>query len=986
MKLTPTQIQAIKNIDGNMILNAGAGTGKTEVLTRRFMELIRRGVKLEEIVCITFTKKAANEMKERIQRILIEEGQHHLLSAFSKTNISTIHGFCSKILKEYADVIGIDPHFKIMDDQEMMDQFLFCVEMELFDRNLEDFYSTLQIYDYDVLKSEIYHFLIKNKDHKKLKKMEENLMKTLTELPNLDYGSLIFEELKSIGNQYKIDGRTKLGKIFKREDFLKGHRMLSEELIEEFYEAFVTSRSNIIETIQGETGIMNLFKNWFINKDRENIPLYEKTFKIFENILYRFDEYKASRSFIDYDDMELLCYDLLQIDSVKKELQSKYRYLMVDEYQDSSEIQKNIFYALCSKRKPLDRKNLFVVGDPKQSIYAFRGASVNIFYETMEDIQKSDGHVLLLETNFRATKNLMDPINTLFSEIMGDRYDGLKAVTKDEHQGMYITNDGKDIDEEEEARFFSEFISWKTHQGKEFKDFSYLVRASNSFKIHGEYLKQKGIPFYILGSKEFLYQEPIREILAFLSYLLYRDDESLFGIAGGLFYGYSPSDFYRYSQEKDLGIKDIDIITKRYVEILDDSLFRGIYQILVDFKYFEYYHYLKEDIQNQGNLYQLLQLALYGDEMSWSLYDFYHYVRALGKDYPQLQVEDENSNIVRLMTIHKSKGLSIDSVLIPRLGKTNRFRSSRFVHHKNYGFSMKTMAHHPLYEEIIQCQKEEENLQNDNLYYVAMTRAKTNCALGIGGQKSGFLKNSYKKIMELYDEGEITRPQVDDYTIDIPRRSVHDIEKFVITNKKKETKIMDRLNASMLMDYLEEPDALDWIKKQRSREEIQKKDIKSMDGTIVHGFAEIYDGDYGKTIDKLKEKFQLSSRDISPLEMYFKNYIFCNPNPEIGEKEVDFHLHYCGEYLNGIIDRLIIDGQKIKIIDFKLSSIGEEIKKIYAPQLNFYGFAMDQIYPGRKIELEIQNLRNRRVYSLDYDREWIEGEIGDFIAFVRGLE
>src|SRR5690606_24366216 len=121
-------------------------------------------------------------------------------------------------------------------------------------------------------------------------------------------------------------------------------------------------------------------------KEKENLWAYQGIFKLLLEIDSRYREEKDKLGSLDYDDLQLLALQLLEDEGIREKYQKKFRYFMIDEFQDTNELQKKIFYKLCSKKNTLDRNNLFIVGDPKQSIYGFRGADLEVFYDVMEDI------------------------------------------------------------------------------------------------------------------------------------------------------------------------------------------------------------------------------------------------------------------------------------------------------------------------------------------------------------------------------------------------------------------------------------------------------------------------------------------------------------------------------------------------------------------------------------------------------------------------
>ena len=217
---------------------------------------------------------------------------------------------------------------------------------------------------------------------------------------------------------------------------------------------------------------------------------------------------------------------LLDNNSIRRKYQDRFKYIMVDEFQDTNELQRSIIYKLSSVDSKLDRENLFIVGDPKQSIYGFRGADVDVFYDVMEDIEEvSNIKPIKLEENYRTVHTVLDFVNILFEKIMGSKYVALKPVKKslNDLDVEILGNENLEVPEGEssgdynkyyESRLIAKRIKALVDEGRyEYKDFALLFRSSTEDYIYEEAFKEYGIPYYNLGGKGFYKQEEIVDLM-----------------------------------------------------------------------------------------------------------------------------------------------------------------------------------------------------------------------------------------------------------------------------------------------------------------------------------------------------------------------------------------------------------------------------------------------------------------------------------------
>lgn len=393
--LNDKQKEAVTHIDGACLVVAGAGSGKTKVLTTRIAYLIDKGVKDYNILAITFTNKAAKEMKSRVEDLMPNN------SSF----ISTFHSFGMRVIRENASLLGFNSNVTILDS----DDTLSIIKRILKDKNIDP------------------------------KMMAPN---------------------------------------------------------------YVRNRISFIKNENLSISAVNSFFNTPIEK--KIISIYEE----YEEIIHR-------NNSLDFDDLLYLPVKLFkEHKEVLEHYQEKYKYILIDEYQDTNEIQFELTKLLGAKYQ-----NVFVVGDTDQSIYAFRNAN----YENVLKFEKYFDNVktILLEENYRSTKTILNAANSV-----------IKNNKKRKEKNLWTTNnDGVKIkyfrsyDERHEVTLVLEEINNLKLQGLTNKDIAILYRTNAQGRVIEEQFLAKNVPYKIVGSYYFYNRKEIKDLISYLKLILNPMDE-----------------------------------------------------------------------------------------------------------------------------------------------------------------------------------------------------------------------------------------------------------------------------------------------------------------------------------------------------------------------------------------------------------------------------------------------------------------------------
>ena len=399
-ELNPKQLDAVMTTTGKTLVIAGAGSGKTKTLTYRTSYLLENNISAEKILILTFTKKAANEIKKRVNQLL--EGEY----AKSITS-GTFHSFCNMLLTKYSKMLNINPKFTILDQEDSRDLI-------------------------DLLK--------------------------------------------------------KAHKFQKKEDVPFPKKVVIQNIIS-------SSRNKLIP-----------IKEIILN----NYPNFECYIDDVLKLAQLYKEYKKENNLYDYDDLiDEIIKHLKENKRFKESLQKYYKYIMVDEYQDTNIPQKELIDLLAEK----EDCSLMVVGDDNQSIYAFRGAN----YENILLFGKSypNAKLIKLEQNYRSTPSILNFINSTSNKISLGYKKNLFSEDKTKGNLPVFV---RTSNEEQEAKYIADKII-KSKDRIEFDDIAILCRTSfHSNFIQAEFLKRQ-IPFVVVGGLKFIEKRHIKDILAYMKIL-----------------------------------------------------------------------------------------------------------------------------------------------------------------------------------------------------------------------------------------------------------------------------------------------------------------------------------------------------------------------------------------------------------------------------------------------------------------------------------
>jgi DNA helicase II / ATP-dependent DNA helicase PcrA len=636
LKLNKEQQDAIKFGDGPLLIIAGAGTGKTTVITERIKYLIfGKRAKPSEILALTFTEKAAREMEERVD-IAMPYG-------YTQMWIMTFHAFCDKILRREALHIGLDPKYKLMTEAE-----------------------SVQLLRKNIFKLDLNYF-------------------------------------RPLGNPNK---------------FLSG-------MLQHF------------SRLQDEDISPNDYLKW-LKKGNPDFEKWQELAKAYK----AYDEIKVKESVLDFGDVIVKTLQLFrERPNILSEYQKQFKYILIDEFQDTNYAQNELAIMLSGKQK-----NINVVGDDDQSVYRFRGAAVSNIIQFRKNFPKTK--VIVLTKNYRSTQEILDRSYDLIQHNNPDRLEVVEKI--DKKLRSQVSKDGGEIEfihsdrvENESDQIAKKILELQKEEKYSYRDFAILVRANNHSEPIMRALGRNGIPFQFLGPGRLFKQSEIIDLISYLKVLYdFTDSVSfyrLLSIDQFKITGRELIELGNYARKNNVSlfeaaekigsekVKDLlEIINKQLDLVKKDSAGQllyffleetGLLQKLLSPESAE----AEKRAKNISKLFDKLKSyeADHDDASVTAVVDYLDLSMELGESPLAANEDWTEINAVNILTVHSAKGLEFPVVFLANLV------GQRFP-------SMERREQIPIPEELIKevlpvgdFHLEEER----RLFYVGMTRAKEKLVL-----------------------------------------------------------------------------------------------------------------------------------------------------------------------------------------------------------------------------------------------------------------
>lgn len=1086
---TPEQALAINTIKSNVSLLAGAGSGKTYVLMKRFVQILRADLSVNptNIVAITFTRKAADEIKGRVRQAVsecVEQAQTDLerlrwqehLQKVESAPISTIHSLCSRILRDNPVETQLDPEFTILEDFEAQDFFKETLQQYL-RKNIKEnaaLRRLVQTYGVNSFVNQVTALGDKLSELVREDNLAEPYLKAKEELPALQ--QKLFAAVREV-----IEAREALGAKTKgRQTLTEAAGLLDKmqkQLLAPEPDCSLLDASGVVK-VSGKALAAELTNLKNLRQELNNVLLNAKGCDLVQDWLAVLQEFyaclsarKQENNILFNDDLDLLAIEHLQKnEALRQKYQERYKYIMVDEFQDTNERQRQLIYLLCGNK--LDNtNNLFIVGDVKQSIYRFRHADVSVFNKVKEDIAQNAGQNLGMKTNFRSTQSIVESCNTAFCQLMDlpkeeiclEHHEGvntggakvclLQVPYKSKDDELGAKEDKWQKEAEAIAAYLQQELPKVEPQLKPGASKAILLRAMTHCEILRQTLQGYGINCVVVKGKGFYEQQEVLDILNLLAALHNR--YASLELAGALRSNYFGLDdatltqlFWQTENDKPLwdvlqavGSGELQLNLQPEQQALAmhaAERLRSLRQAAALMALPELFAQLWDELKPEfvlsqqengpsklANVKKLRRLAQqYCQTKQASLAEWLQNVkdlRASSSKEPAATVQSDDA--LQIMTIHNSKGLEFDLVILPQLDKSVKgdTASIKYLPGKEgeqglLGIKVPDkemqLQNSGVYEQAKARDSELEEEESRRLLYVAMTRAQKQLLM-VGTVAEEKLpeaviglpaaKGWWQQLQAVYevdwDKQESSCPWV-------RLLCAADLSPAVVQQGEQQKLALEPLalaplpayatcgrtcfTASALQTYLhcqrqyyyQQVLAVPELEQTVAGEQAHELPA-SVTGSIVHKALELYNGYNAEAVFAIALDEFAPGAEAAQARSMFNAYISSDlykALPKKQKRELEFVQPLQQELAaEGVIDLLAFDeDDKMIIVDYKTGTPPEpdEVKLGYAYQLALYKDAAEKLYPGKRVvRAELHFLQNMSVWQLPFDKSYLQEAI-----------
>lgn len=962
----------------NEIYKAGAGAGKTTKLTAQVIDVAeafyQKNQRHPHIVVTTFTRKATQELKERLVLKACEDNKLNLLEYFSsqqKIHISTIHGVLSLFLRRYGHLFELDNNFELIDkvaansifkdklrtylkeEPELLEFFSFSEILN----NTIDFYP-LYFENID-LKPPTVEFL-KDCLKKRWSDFKTQILKSISAIESqsdnqkwLDYVDQI---KKSLG--LNIDQVNEALSNLPRAPIERKNKTVDEE-----------TKKQLAESI---SSVKKMFKSKSYNPEYwpALVQIYSEFYKLGKSVSKAVMQEKIQTSNLEMQDLELLTLKIIREEpEIAQEFSKEWDYWLVDEYQDTSPIQVEILKQLISDRPH------FTVGDPQQSIYLFRGADVSVFENKQDQVLRSGGDLQELMKNYRSDPELLEFFNDTFTKL-SPQFMRMEPKNLEFNNEKIVADIFNLQDREQELEALGSQVIKHINSGASYEDICILARKNDDLIQIASHLESIKIPFHLHQSSGFNTQREIIDLCSVLKFFVNPyDNHNLLCVLRSPWFRVKDDELIKITQsckkQKSYWskIKELEFDNKNTNEVINrlktyilNLSKRGfvltledIVQSMLDWSFYQDSSGLKE-----ANIFKFIyQLKMAERQPNFNIIEF------LTSFSTKQNVEEASSNSnatssieplrVQLMTVHASKGLQFKYVLLPFLGvKPKSPSKSGVLFDKSSGvfsFAVNGVAElerfgSPVEDIIVSEQKIKESQEFLRVFYVALTRAKEHVYLSW----SVIENNSWaEKLQHIFTATKSLSKYSYAFSDELPDRAT--LKEVLLSSINKPNLLQDNKSKQALSQRFSVSDIL--ALESNSQSPINyKSDWKTklnpvLFGIEFHAWLESYKYNPEQTLEKLS----LNNIKIYEALMYLKQ-LDQMPFDEIcknGNVEWGFQMKIGTHVVEGQVDLWGSVNDQLWVVDYKTGSSKSYKKSL--KQLHLYALAIHKLSDNAKINL-----------------------------------
>ena len=984
MNFTTDQKLAVDTEGENIIVSAGAGSGKTAVLTARVIRKLNAGIDINRLLVLTFTTEASREMKNRIRSSIIKNNLHKQLSLLSSSMITTFDSFALGVVKKYHYLLNINKDIKII-DKDIMTIYKYKILDEIFENkygepafdNLIDAYC---LKDDKLIKTFVVELseklsLLPDKEaflshyHEKYYSLEflQSLTKNYLDIVKTKITDLndIYTSLSSYLDDNAIDkvnswlkplfeGHTYADYLsFKSIPTVRFSKLPEEGVIlKEELKAKITEIKDLLR-FTSENEIIDK-----INESKEHVTVLINLVKELDEAVLK---YKDEHGAYEFNDISHMAIDIVKNNlEIRYELRDYYNEIMIDEYQDTSNLQETFINYIANN-------NVYMVGDIKQSIYRFRNANPYIFQEKYNKYAKNDGGIKIdLLKNFRSRKETLNNINEIFNLVMDDAIGNANYQLDHNMQYGNTAYEDRDNNENNNYEIYNYYLD-KSKYEKDYEKELFIISKDIKEKIARKYQifdkdtgllrdltyadiciitdRNKYLPTYkkileyneipsVIYMDETLNNDDVILVLKNLIHMIYLVNKNTYNetfkylytsVSRSFLFGYTDDEIYQSIMNHTHYQSEIVNICKQIA--IDEPLPCIINNILNTFHVYEKLTTITDIEKNIVLISNLIDIASNLSSLGYTILEFIDYLNeTITMDMPiKYSLNTVNQNAVKIMNIHKSKGLEFS--ICYYTGLNNKFAikeiKSKFLMNEKYGLILPYIEEDTEKDTILKDlyvsdYYNEEISEKIRLFYVALTRCREKMI-----------------ILASIDEETPKYSRIVPYNKRIKYKSFLDIMNSIhidnkyITNKEI---TYDKKYQIVNVKALEENDDNTTIENNNNNIEHQKimKEHISKELKLITDMETIKKMEYGTHIHELLEyaDFRNPKENIVQklLEHIDNNFINVYHEFEFIWEEEMINYH-------GIIDLMIEYQDKILIIDYKLKNISD---KEYTHQLLVY--------------------------------------------------
>ena len=996
--LTKSQLLAKNHLVGDVLIAAGAGSGKTKVLTERVIKLVLEdGIPLQRLLLLTFTNAAAAEMKQRIRKEFLKAKRDDLASEIDQSFIMTFDAYALYLLQKYGHVYQFSAHVGVY-EETLYDierkQTLEAIFLERYEQPTPSFLRLIQEYVINqdeslkafILKIDQKADLLEDKlgyyrryvgeffesvwKQDKLQELDRYYRKEIVLIQKLA------SEFESSEQTFFFHDLTRLwlaqptlDDLLKTIQLVSFPRLKPKSISEEDKEIRDRLKVDIL-ALKADSAMVPVGKQ--VGHYETTQPHVEAILGILLELNQRLEVKKRQLQRYPFSDIAKLAKQLLNIPAIDEVIRNQFSFIMVDEYQDTNDLQDAFL-------QKISNRNLFMVGDVKQSIYRFRNANVDLFKQKFDQFKdylaSEDKHQtkIILQENFRSRPEVLSDINAIFSHLMSDTFGGIHY---DHHQRLqagqtsyeslkderlnytmdvlrYEKSDSnpqlnepriiaKDIIDKINQKILVADVEDKKQRPITFKDFTILIDRKTNFESFIEVFNEAGIPLEVFAERD-LSNSDVFRVLNNLIILVNRfqdgdiqdtNKQAYVSVLRSFLYQTSDQDLYLFATgNKPISSFALFSSLKDWVHLSKTlTLNQWMQQVVNDLQLEEKLLSLPDLPANMARLEGWMLKARQLSELGYTVEAFGQFL----KESQSLEVDltiaspKQSENAVQLMTIHKSKGLEFAYVYYPGLTKGFNMMDTKglYQYSTTYGIQLpypEAVYVRPIFADLI-LQEEKQAIISEQvrLWYVALTRAKEKIILVL--ESSDIKKivdiekaRSFSDLMFLYHQS-IPHGQ----EIGIHVDPIETLPSLKVPPQKQEPKQVKFDHIAQSFEVV--------LPKRASKAMDNESDEGALAyGTYLHECMFLLDF---KTLDT---SFIASKTDRSMIDTLLKQPYFTalSQKEQVGQVTVLKEYAYLDGVTGqqGIIDLLIIEDGKATILDYKTTIIDDPV---YLHQLKTY--------------------------------------------------